>query len=188
MDNRVLDIEGWMSPTEIEWLQQTVRKQSSDALIVELGAWKGRSTAAIVTVANRSTTCVTVDTWLGQEDLRTNAHSEVITNDIFLEFLFNMKKFNIHPEWYSKQKGGLYYLRMESSLAPILFEDNSIDMLFIDCDHRKFGEDIDSWYSKVKNHGIISGHDYQWEGAQVEIDKRVKVEAVVGDIWWGYKG
>lgn len=187
MDNRILGIQGWMGEVELDWLSQMTKKQRPDALIVELGAWRGRSTAGIVVSMSPSMTVITVDTWLGQYDLRTTAHSDVMKTDLFLEFMDNMKIFGITPKWYSRQHGGLYYLRMDSALAPLLFDNDSVDMLFIDCDHRRFGEDIDSWKEKVKPHGIISGHDYYWEGAKEAIDKRVLVEELIGDIWWGYK-
>lgn len=42
------------------------------------------------------------------------------------------------------------------------FEENSLDFVYIDGDHRFLfvAEDIYEWYSKVKKGGIVSGHDY----------------------------
>ena len=187
MDEKVRTIEGWMLDDELDWLEKTAASFPSDALIVELGAWKGRSTSAIATSMRQDVTFVTVDTWLGQPDLRTTAHREVIQNDIFLEFLNNMRKFNIFPSWYSGKKGGIYYIRSESTLAPLLFQNESVDWIFIDSDHTKFGEDIDAWYRKIKPGGIISGHDYTWGGAKEAIDDRVMVCEVINSVWWGYK-
>jgi len=55
------------------------------------------------------------------------------------------------------------------------FGDNSMDLVFIDADHRYSAvkEDIACWYEKVKPGGILCGHDYDGEDfddAYLEID------------------
>lgn len=42
------------------------------------------------------------------------------------------------------------------------YEDASLDFCFIDADHtyESVSKDIDAWRSKVKNGGILAGHDY----------------------------
>ncbi len=42
------------------------------------------------------------------------------------------------------------------------FEPKSLDFVYIDGDHRfrYIAEDISEWYAKVKNGGVIAGHDY----------------------------
>ncbi len=188
MDQRIVNIEGWMEDACLEWLEGTIQILPSNALVVELGAWKGRSTGILFTTKGKDMTVVTVDTWLGQPDLRLNAHSEVLNNDIFLDFLKSMHLLGINPLWYKKDMpAGCYYLRMESTLAPYLFNDNSVDMIFIDSDHTRFGEDIDAWMPKVKSGGVISGHDYGWGGDKETIDTRVFVEGTVESLWYGYK-
>lgn len=56
------------------------------------------------------------------------------------------------------------------------FEDDSIDLVYIDGDHNyeSVSADIEAWYPKVKPGGIISGHDY--------IEKNVKRNIVFGII------
>jgi hypothetical protein len=43
-----------------------------------------------------------------------------------------------------------------------LFEDNSLDFVYIDANHTYEGvkEDIKYWYPKVKPGGLLLGHDY----------------------------
>jgi hypothetical protein len=43
-----------------------------------------------------------------------------------------------------------------------LYEDCSLDFVFIDADHEYDGvkKDIENWFEKVKKNGIIAGHDY----------------------------
>jgi predicted O-methyltransferase YrrM len=184
MDKRILDIHGWMDIQYLEWIQETINNLPDNSLIVELGAWKGKSTLAMLLAKKSNDILVTVDTWLGQPNLRTAEHRDSIRGDLFLEFMYNMP---IKPEWYSGQSEGFYYLRMESILASILFANKSVDFLFIDSDHTKFGEDIDAWYRKIKTGGIISGHDYNWPGAKEAIDDRIDVIGLDDMLWYGYK-
>ena len=177
------EIEGWMSPRDLEYLHNLVLKAPADALIVELGTWKGRSTAALYTAIHGNQTVVTVDTWLGQPNLRFQEHREVLEKDLFLEFLENMERFGFCPSWYTRGKMGLCYLRMDSVDAASLFEDSSVHILFVDCDHRRVGLDIDAWGCKVKTDGIFCGHDYNWLGVKEQVIGRFPISQVMDDLW-----
>lgn len=55
------------------------------------------------------------------------------------------------------------HLRIESSIEAVAhFEDESLDMVYVDGGHsyEEVYEDIERWLSKVRYGGIISGHDY----------------------------
>jgi hypothetical protein len=127
---------------------------------------------------------ITIDNWLGQTDLRDTAHSRAMQKDIFLEFIDNMSFFEWKPKWYDGSVFGFYYLRMNSTDAPMFFDNNSVDMIFIDCDHNAVGKDIDAWHRKVKTGGIICGHDYNWTGVKPQVDDRVNVIEVIGEEIW----
>ena len=47
-------------------------------------------------------------------------------------------------------------------------EDQSIDLVYIDGNHSYsfVKEDIAHWMPKIKNGGIIGGHDWDWEGVR----------------------
>jgi hypothetical protein len=66
-------------------------------------------------------------------------------------------------------------LKSTSELASKSFENNSLDMVYIDGDHNYecVKKDIDIWYQKVKSGGILSGHDYHesWPGCKLAIDE-----------------
>jgi predicted O-methyltransferase YrrM len=49
-----------------------------------------------------------------------------------------------------------------------LVKDQSIDFIYIDGNHQysSVKEDILAWLPKIKNGGIISGHDYSWPSVQ----------------------
>lgn len=60
-------------------------------------------------------------------------------------------------------KGQFKVHRMTSEEAAEDFEDGSIDFVFIDGDHSYEGcaNDIRLWYPKLKEGGLLSGHDYR---------------------------
>lgn len=70
--------------------------------------------------------------------------------------------------WYeeTKQKLSIYpnskVIRDYSILAANNYEDEELDFVYIDANHRfKFiYEDISIWYPKVRSGGIMSGHDF----------------------------
>lgn len=54
------------------------------------------------------------------------------------------------------------FLRMKSLAAAGLFEDESVDFVYVDGLHTvpQVKNDIMTWYHKVKSGGILAGHDY----------------------------
>ncbi len=58
---------------------------------------------------------------------------------------------------------GRFMLRQMSSVrAAHLFENGSLDFVFIDANHAEVAvrEDLETWTPKVRSGGIVSGHDY----------------------------
>lgn len=53
-------------------------------------------------------------------------------------------------------------LNMQSNAASTLFEDKSLDMVFIDRrhDYPALSEDLEKWFPKVRDGGILAGDDY----------------------------
>ena len=56
----------------------------------------------------------------------------------------------------------LHVLRMDSDVAAEMFPDGHFDLVFIDADHyyEPTKADIETWLPKVKNGGVLTGHDY----------------------------
>ena len=54
------------------------------------------------------------------------------------------------------------FIQMDSAEAANLFEDESLDYVYIDGDHSYEGakKDLIAWYPKVKKGGFFGGHDY----------------------------
>lgn len=74
---------------------------------------------------------------------------------------------------------------------------NLLDMIFIDADHtyESVKADLNLWWDKVKDNGIISGHDYDHPchpGVTVAVNeffenKNLKVTKEDGTVWWVQK-
>jgi len=60
-------------------------------------------------------------------------------------------------------------IRSPSPVAADLFEDGSLDFIYIDADHRYEAvlADLNLWVPKVRRGGIISGHDYSGKGCGI---------------------
>jgi predicted O-methyltransferase YrrM len=55
------------------------------------------------------------------------------------------------------------------------FDDNSLDFVYIDAEHiyPEPNQDIDAWAIKVRQGGIVSGHDYDWVDVKRAVDEYV---------------
>ena len=140
--------EQWFTYSSVYRLM--VDKCQPNGTIVELGAWKGRSSAFLVVEAKNKSPDINihiVDTWLGSEE-----HTEEMKDNLYQKFKSNMARLD-----------GLYKEhRMTTNEAVHLFKDESLDGVFIDADHsyEAVKKDIDDWMPKVRKCGILAGHDY----------------------------
>jgi len=183
MNAYIEHIPGWMGDAELEYLHNMVAEAPEDALIVELGAWKGKSTAALYTAMYGNQSVVTIDSWLGQADLRFDAHREVLDQDVFLEFMNHMEHLGVKPEWYRPDRAGAQYIRALTADALTLFPDHGIKRAFVDADHEAVGTDVDILMPKLASDAILCGHDWNWGNVKEQLESRVTIVEVVGDLW-----
>lgn len=132
-----------------------IEKCSQGGHFVEVGSWKGRSAAFMaVEINNRGLTDVIkfdcVDTWEGSVE---HKDMEIIQQKLlYTTFLENVSSVLhvINP------------IRKLSVEASKLYEDNSLDFVFLDASHEYEDvlDDISAWLPKIKNGGILAGHDY----------------------------
>jgi hypothetical protein len=147
-----------------------------DGKIVELGAWKGRSSAFLVVEAYNKSPKIEVhivDTWGGNpfdgsEDQSTDAYSKFISNMSLLARPYQA-------------------YRMTTNEAVGFFKDESLDAVFIDADHsyEAVKMDIENWMPKVRKGGILAGHDYNsaWPGV-IKAVNEIFPEAQKIDYCW----
>jgi predicted O-methyltransferase YrrM len=61
-----------------------------------------------------------------------------------------------------KHQGRYEVLRMTSAQAVWMFDNESLDFVYIDANHdyAHASEDINNWWSIVREGGVLAGHDY----------------------------
>jgi predicted O-methyltransferase YrrM len=162
-------IDGWMSAGELMWLAQ-IASQSTN--VVELGAYKGRST---YTLAQHTLGWVyVVDHWQGDPNTPGGAH-------IRDEFYQNLEPF--------KEK--LQVLEMDSKKAwtPLsLLLTTGADLIFIDDNHEyeHVKWNVHLYRRLVRRGGILAGHDFGvWPGVQRAVQEEFgRNFSRVQSIWW----
>lgn len=158
------DIQGWFDYEAV--YHQAVRNHP-EGVFVEVGAWKGKSTAYLASlIKGRAIRLFVVDTWKGSggtdplSDQYTTPLLVPYGGDVFDHFLENMQACGVLQS--------LIPLRMRSAQAAMLFADESIDFCFLDAahDYESVMADLLAWYPKVKRGGTLAGHDFiiHWPG------------------------
>jgi len=81
--------------------------------------------------------------------------------------------------------------RALSHEASIEYNDNQFDFIYIDASHayKNVKVDLECWYPKLKQHGIICGHDYfDFLGVARAVDEFVEINNLKLDCdppdWW----
>jgi len=152
-----IDIEGWFSNEDAKFIQD-ICSHVKQGTIIEIGCFKGRSTASWIKTAIRNHNEVyIIDNFFGGINAETEA-SKIQRKDgnkikeIFIE---NMEQLGVHRSDYH-----LYHCNSIDAIK--YFKDNSIDMVFVDSDHayESVVSDIKNWWPKIIKNGILSGHDY----------------------------
>lgn len=174
-----------MGGKELAWLHKIAGKVPPGNVIVEIGAWRGRSSAAIYTAIQNGVSAVSIDTWQGSPD---EPHEIAKTEDIHASYMANMADLGIEVKefpGFDKLNGGVYYIKGDSLESVSLFPDASVLWLFEDGWHSRCGENLDAWMPKVKPRGVHSGHDYFtfYKDVQQEVHKRFHIHAVAATIW-----
>lgn len=156
-----------------------VKRFPSGSTFVEIGSWKGKSSAYMaVEIANsgKSIDFVCVDTFEG--GLEHINHPDL--HNLYDVFNSNM----------SSLKNYYRDLRMTSLEASKLFDDKSIDFVFIDAghDYENVRNDILAWKPKVKDGGILAGHDYvyTWPGVIKAVDEMFPNQIQTMEYCWIY--
>lgn len=182
MDHFYRNIQGWFNYESI--YDMAVATAPETAHFVEVGSWRGCSTAYLaVTIINsgKDIHVDCVDTWRGSfdEDVHQNDPA-VIADTLYDEFLTNM----------IPVQGIITPVRMLSSEAVKLYKDNSLDFVLIDGghDYKTVHTDITEWLKKLKPGAILAGDDYVWEGVKKAVDELLPTADIIPHIGcWIYK-
>lgn len=176
------DIEGWFN-MEQEY-RELLNKVEEGGTFVELGAWLGKS-ISFLTVEKmrqgREVKLVTVDKFILPDNPTEKKfyvpHTDRMIHD---EFLINTAPIS-----------GLFQcIVSDSAEASSYFENESVDVVFVDASHHypNVLRDIKSWFPKIKKGGVIAGHDYHsFPGVKQAVEEFFgKPDKIQNDCWFKY--
>lgn len=118
---------------------------------VEIGTFKGQFSKQIIN--NWTGTLYMVDVWREiKEGYIDSSNHGLIKSNLYEETMNNIKGFEDRA----------IMIRATSEIASELFQDDSLDFVYIDANHAYdyVVQDINLWFPKVKNGGYVCGHDY----------------------------
>jgi hypothetical protein len=158
------NIQGWFDFDNIYTAMVTAADDG--AHFVEVGAWKGKSSAYMaveIVNSNKKIQFDCVDVWEGTEPVY-NQDYYVQKNQLYEHFIDNMKPVE-----------GFYTPVKKTSIdAAADYQDESLEFVFIDAEHtyNACAADIKAWLPKVKPGGILAGHDYSTsDGVRQAVDE-----------------
>jgi predicted O-methyltransferase YrrM len=168
------EIDGWFNYEDV--FQLMLNNTPSSGVIVECGAWLGKSSSYLCDITkNKNINVHIVDTWKGSANEMTTSHVLATHSDVYQLFLDNMGDRKFNP------------IQKDSLEASKDFADESCDAIFIDMDHsyESVINDIKHWWPKLKVGGIFAGHDYQWEGVNKAVNEFfVSSDIIVSNQCW----
>lgn len=177
-----LEIDGWMTPAELKWL---ALQASIAEVIIEIGVWQGRSTAALA--AHTAGVVFAVDHFLGSPaEFRTLPANQ--QNPLSLRALALA---NLSP--YSAA-GKLFLLEEHSSRAyeflRVLLRWRLADMVFIDGSHveQEVWDDLQHYRRLLRHGGLLCGHDRSALGVRNALAAvGIGYQCGPGDLWYAYE-
>lgn len=164
------NIQGWFGHQKV--YDYLIDNMPDDGIFMELGAWLGKSSSYLCDNKKANQKVIIVDSWKGSENELTSTHKLATQTDIFEIFKQNMGDRDYQA------------IRMLSVDASKLFDDESLDVVYIDLTHtyEAVKEDILSWYPKIKMGGYIAGDDYHphWRGVVKAVDELLPQKKLMG--------
>lgn len=172
---KALAIDGWMSPVELKILALLAQKSK---FILEVGAYKGRSTRALID--NTHGVVVAVDPWEGPYRMDDGG--------ILFDCRNSLNDFiqNVH---------GTAVIMIKRTYRNFIKEyhdtygpRSNFDFIFIDGDHRyeEVKHDIIESLPLLKVGGTLAGHDYNqkdWPGVTRAVDEILPTKRIIDSIW-----
>ena len=161
---------------------QKLINDNQSSVIAEIGVMKGNTALFLLEHCPSIETYYAVDAWVWTPEY---AGSK--------EFADSTRKMDDSDweRWYQDLRAveddRLILVRDWSIKAAKHFEDKSLDLVFLDAQHTylEFKQDLEAWTSKVRDGGILCGHDYFVNDVYYLVNKVFKQHYVQGrTIWW----
>ena len=186
---------GFCDLDDREFLTDMMSRLPEDALIVEVGTFKGKATAVMALAClDTSRRIVAVDPFVEYEHHSGNPASLAL---------------GLHQTWEGVYKDFLAtfeevpfvaHIRKTSERAAIEWDGGEIDFIWIDGSHKAsmVKIDLELWVPFIKKGGIVSGHDWQFKPVRdgvgsylidkphtLQIQGRLLVLLLLGAKRWG---
>ena len=160
MNHFYKNIPGWFSYAT--FYESMVDKAKSGARFVEIGCWKGRSTAHLATEIKNSgkdIEFICVDHFQGSNE---DAHQK----DPDIDRLYDVFMHNVEPV-----KDQITVYAMPSTEAAKNIQDHSVDFLCLDGahDYESVNADLLAWLPKMKPGSTILFDDARWSGVKENV-------------------
>lgn len=141
---------------------------------VEVGTFSGENAVIMAKYFNR---VVTIDPWLNGYDKDDHA-SNADMAEVEKKYLERTEPFI-----------NISHIKLPSIEASKQFDDESVDLVYLDGDHQTDAvvADIDAWKPKVRKGGILAGHDINMEKVHNALKQRLMgiTAKVFTDSSWG---
>jgi SAM-dependent methyltransferase len=144
-------------------LESAMGTLPEEALIVELGCWSGKATAAMYVGAKDGHSIIAIDHFGGSANPVEVEHFDAMRDLIGAagysspKALFRESVCNVEKSGYAN--GSVYLMEQDFETAAMNFPAESIDMIFIDGDHMQATHDLLRWVPRVKKGGRVFVHD-----------------------------
>ena len=161
------NIDGFIGQTEADFFDFCVKNAEQESKFVEIGAWTGMSTLAMVDCIisnNKKINFFSIDHFEGSSEHQ-QFNPLILSGSLYQEYCKNIEPY----------KKYIHTMKMSSEESCLGFEDNSLDFVYIDAGHEYeyVKKDIDIWSEKVKPGGIISGHDWHYPEHDYAVQRAV---------------
>jgi predicted O-methyltransferase YrrM len=145
--------------------------------------------------ANKEWKVIEIGSYAGASaELISNYVGEITCCDIWEQYIMPLSRATkVYEEFLltKERNKNIIEIKKQSSKLANEYADDFFDMVYIDADHsyKSVKTDISSWFKKVKQGGIICGHDYYMEEVKKAVDEFFGEEKVkyFRDSSWSYK-
>lgn len=146
-------IPGWLALSEASALYDAASRAT---VVVELGSWKGRSTAALALASKGRGRVYAVDHWCGSADERTSTHREAVDGlpfAVYRQFLANLSRLDV--------LGDPVIPVVSDHVAAAAVVREPVDLLFVDGEHteRAVLEQLAAWRPRLAAGATVMFHD-----------------------------
>lgn len=154
-------LPGWHHTPQL--YDEAIAEASEGAHFVEVGVWKGRSTAYMaehILHSKKRITFDVVDHFQGSRELQNDP-------DVQGGCLYEVFQANV-----AYVRDAIRYIVAKPSVrAARDYGDGALDWVFLDASHEAADVEADcaAWWPKVKHGGVLAGDDWPWESVQAGV-------------------